>query len=108
MGMLKSDLERVLEIEREGERRLEEAEAAARERLESYRKQARALRSDTERRLAREREERLAELEAELAGRIEKLKQHYIEQRQDLCARAERNRRQVVELVLAWLKGEDT
>jgi len=108
MGMLKSDLERVLEIEREGERRLEEVEAAARERLVSFRKQARDLRNDTERRLARQREKRLAELEAELAIRIEMLKQHYSEQRQELSARAERNRQQAVELVLDWLKGGET
>lgn len=107
MGQLRNDLKIILEIEEEGQRRLGEAETAARDLLEGYRERARQLLAETEEELERERAERFQAVQEQLAQRRQLLEEQISARCDRLRQRADSQREAAVEKLLGWLAGED-
>lgn len=107
MGQLRNDLKIILEIEEEGQHRLEEAEGVARVLLEGYRERARQLLAATDEELERERAERFQQVQEQLAQRRQLLDENITARCDRMRQRADKQRETAVEKLLGWLAGED-
>jgi F0F1-type ATP synthase membrane subunit b/b' len=100
------DIRRVLEIEREGKKRLAAAREEAQRILDRAREESRQILEEGERSLARQREKRTAEVQTEIAGEVEKLERGFRTQADRLSRLAKQNRDAALRRILLWLWGE--
>lgn len=100
------DIRRVLEIEREGKKRLAAAQAEAQRTLDLAREESRQILEEGERGLSRQREKRVEVAQAEIAGEVEELERRFRSESDRLSRLARQNRDAAVGRILAWLWGE--
>jgi len=103
---LSDEIRMVLEIEQEGKRRLDAAQAEARSLVERARAEARQIVADGEERLAGVRRSRNAALQSEIADAVGALERRLSGEEERLRRLAERNRGEAVQRIMAWLWGE--
>lgn len=106
MGQLQNDLKIVLQLEREGEAQLRQAEEEARQLLEKYRDQVERLVFETDQKLERQRRDRMAEVEDTMLQRKQTLDGQFETRVERLRLRAVENRDKTVERIITWLFGE--
>ena len=101
-----NDIRRVLDIEREGKKRLSAAQEEAQRTLDLAREESRRILEEGECNLARERQKRTEAAQAEIAGEMEEQEKHFQVETDRLSHRANQNRDAAVEKIIAWLWGE--
>lgn len=100
------DIRRVLEIEREGKKRLAGAQAEAQRILDLAREESRQILEEGELHLARQREKRTEAMQAEIAGEVEEMERRFRTESDQFSHLAKQNRDAAVRKILAWLWGE--
>ena len=100
------DIRRVLEIEREGKKRLADAREEAQRTLDLARDESRRILEEGELSLARQREKRTEAVQAEIAGEVEALEKRFRTESDRLSHLAKQNHDVAVRKILAWLWGE--
>jgi vacuolar-type H+-ATPase subunit H len=102
--VLRHELQTVLQMEREGEKRLALAREEAARIVEESRLQADRILRETEEEIAREKERRLARADEETARLAEEIRRRGKERERFLLAAAERNLKTGVARVLEWIR----
>ncbi len=100
------ELKMVLEVEREGKKRLEQARSEAEQIIERARGKARRILEETEEIIARERKEKISETDLEVDRLIADLRQRGRLEETRLRSLAEKKRETAVRRVLSWFWGE--
>jgi F0F1-type ATP synthase membrane subunit b/b' len=100
------DIKSVLEIEREGKRRLAETQEEAARLVDNAREEGRLMLEEAERGLSAERAERTAAMQSEIAEEVKSLELRSRNEEERLRRLAARNRDAAVEQILGWLRGE--
>jgi len=100
------DIRMVLEIEREGKKRLAEAQEEAARIIGQAREEARRLREEGEQLVSSQRKGRTAATQAEIDTEVDALEQRFRREEDRLKGLETKNRAQVVQQVLNWLWGE--
>jgi F0F1-type ATP synthase membrane subunit b/b' len=101
------DIRGVLEIEREGKKRLAAAREEAQRALDLARDESRRILEEGELSLARQREKRTEAVQAEIAGEVETLEWRFRSESDRLSHLARQNHDAAVRKILAWLWGEN-
>jgi cell division septum initiation protein DivIVA len=100
------DIRMVLEIEREGKKRLAEAQEEADRIVGRAREEAGRILEKGEQAIARQRKERTATMQTEIAAEVEALEQRFRGEEERLRRVAESNREKVFGRIMNWLWGE--
>jgi F0F1-type ATP synthase membrane subunit b/b' len=100
------DIRGVLEIEREGNKRLAAAREEAQQSLDLARDEARRILEEGEFSLARQREKRTEAVQAEIADEVEAQERRFRTESERLSHLAKQNHDAAVRKILAWLWGE--
>lgn len=100
------DIRMVLEIEREGKKRLAEAQDEAARIVGQAREEARCLLEEKEQSISRQRKERTAAMQAEIAAEVDVLEQRFRGEETRLQRLEAKNRDGAVRQILKWLWGE--
>jgi cell division septum initiation protein DivIVA len=100
------DIRMVLEIEREGKKRLAEAQEEAGRIVGQAREEAGRLQADGEQLISRLRKTRTAAVQAEIAAEVDTLERRFRNEEARLQHLAAQNRDVVIEQILRWLWGE--
>lgn len=100
------ELKAVLDVEREGRTRLEEATEEAERIVAKARDQAQALLRDGEKRIARKRQQLIAETDRAIERSRDEIRQRSRLEEKRLRALARKNREEALRRILAWLWGE--
>ncbi len=103
---LPDEIRMVLEVEQEGRRRIDAAQAEARSLVERARAEARQIAADGEERLAGLRRARSAAVQAEIADAVGAQERKLRGEEERLRRQADRNRGEAVQRIMAWLWGE--
>ena len=100
-------LKKVLELEREGEKRLDQARAGAAKLLEDARHETRRISQEGEATIARERRERTVAFDEETQRIVAEIRRQGRLEKERLRPLAEKNREAAAEAILSWLWGEE-
>jgi vacuolar-type H+-ATPase subunit H len=100
------DIRMVLEIEREGKKRLAEAQEEADRIVGRAREEAGRILEKGEQAIARQRKERTAATQTEIAAEVDPLEQRFRSEEERLQRQAENNREKVFGMIMNWLWGE--
>jgi F0F1-type ATP synthase membrane subunit b/b' len=102
--LLRDELQKVLEIEREGEKRLSRARADASRIVEGCRRQAEDQLRETREEIARTRESRISDSDVETSRLASETRRKVHERESFLHALAERNRGKAVDRIIALME----
>jgi F0F1-type ATP synthase membrane subunit b/b' len=100
------DIRMVLEIEREGKKRLSEAREEAGRIVSQAREEARQILEEGEQFISRQRKVRTAEIQVEISAEVSALEQRFGGEEARLRRQEAKNREAVVRQVQEWLWGE--